>query len=206
MKFNKVLTGFSSQTDAEVETASKTILNSLRGNKKFPSCVSAVAELEAFLPSFIAAREAASMSDAKALTETKNLAREQVIFLLIFISCFVNGDGKGDLAILKDAGYALSTPSAPVAIARPEGLILSPGVTVGFMIAKITTTVGSLIRYFEITSNELNANTIWMRHDTGRKNFTFNGLISGVKYFVRVGVKNENGVMIYSEIVSQFAV
>ncbi len=136
----------------------------------------------------------------------RSLAAFKRDFKNIFNSTPRKCDARGNLAKVKFSGFSLPTPKAPVAIARPEGLTVRSGVSKGFAVAKITSTVGSSKRYFEITFVEPNASIIWMRHFSTRKIFTFDGLISGVKYFVRVGVKNENGVIIYSEIVSQFAI
>lgn len=206
MKLNKVRTGYTGMKESELEVLTRRVLSKIPGNVLFPSTVGSIAELGVSFSAYIVAKEAATKSKEKSATVTKDAAVAQLVFLLGIVACFVNGDARGDLVILAQSGFPLPTVSVPVAVAKPQGLILRPGISSTFMDAKITSAAGSIQYYFELTPSEPTSSTIWMSYRSSRKNLTYKGLIPGNKYYARVRVEDENGVMIYSEVVSQFAI
>ena len=204
MRFYKVQTGFSSLSAEELEALATSVVNQLTGNKSFPSAQKDVAELGNALPIFSAARQVARQSEAILATIAKDKAAENVVFLLNVLSGYVNSDGRGDLSIVGSAGFKMSAPKATMTITKPEGLTLKNGESSGHLIAKIAKASGVRKYVYEICTAEPTASTIWMRFPDTRKTFTFEDLIPGNKYWVRVSIVNSDGVTFYSDVVSLF--
>lgn len=204
MRTSKVTIGFSSYSDANLETKAGLILTSMTGNAAFAAPIPTLADLDLALKKYSDALVAAA-SLGRTNVANKNAIRQQLELLLSQLGMYVMYVANGDEAILTSSGFSLSKTPEPSYITNPGNVTLSNGVTAGQLTASVKTVKGANGYLHEICAEPPTDDTAWIKNPSTRSQFTFKDLQPGKKYWVRVAATGRAEQIAYSPVASQFA-
>lgn len=204
MKTQKINLSFSEYTDADFENKVALIISSMTGNLHFPSPIPTLADVQAALTKYSADLVAAATLDRVAVA-AKNKSREQLELLVAQLGMYVMYIANGDAAILTSSGYTLSKQPEPRYITNPGNVELGNGITSGELVAKVVAVAGARSYTYQITTEEPTPATVWDSNNSTRSKFTFQNLVPGKRYWIRVAVTGRDEQVAYSPVASQYA-
>ncbi len=204
MRTSKVNISFSVYSDANLETKAGLILASMTDNPAFTNPIPTLAELEVAVKKYSDALVAAA-SLGRINVANKNAIRQKLELLLSQLGMYVMYIANGDEAILVSSGYSLAKVPAPNYITYPGNVTLSNGITAGQMLASVKKVKGANAYLHEICTEPPTEDTLWISNPSTRSQFTFNNLVPGRKYWIRVAATGAGEQIAYSAVASQFA-
>jgi hypothetical protein len=202
----KVLVNFTGFTDAAIDGKAQSIINAMTGNANFPKPLPTIADLTTAASDY-----ANALSIAKTGTRTdiavKNQERDALEALLRDLASYVNFTAKGDRAMLLSSGFDISkNGDATPVITKPESISLVNGENPGELTLSVGTVPGARAYTHEYTSDATLSEVNWQRITVTTSAYTFSGLQPGKQYFCRVAVVGTRGQMVYSDVISRFAI
>ncbi|MEO6231182.1 MAG: hypothetical protein ABJB11_15250 [Ferruginibacter sp.] len=191
-------------TDKNFAVAAGHILQCMKGNVAFPSPSPALPQLTALLAAYSAAIVAANNGDRLQIA-IKKAARNQLQQQLSRLALYVMQVADGSETILISSGFPLAKKPERLSIEQPGAVTLCNGITSGQLISCIKAVKGAKCYTHEIAESETPDNAQWKGYSSSRRKFTFNNLVPGRKYWVRVAALGTGEQMAYSALGYQWA-
>jgi len=198
MQHLRVMIGFSSLKDKELDDFTKVIIQRMTGNAAYTTPTVTMANLQAGLTAFSDAL-AAQESGGKMATATKNEKRADLLELLRQLALYVEQNCNNDLPTLLSSGFeAVPTTRTQHDLEVPEIIGLTNGNS-GQLIAKVTPIAGARcyeVRYAPVTNGTPGS---WQNGGIGTnsKVIAINGLTPGTTYTVEI--RTVGGTSRYSD-------
>lgn len=203
----RVLLGFSSAGDHQLEETAGAVIKGITGNATYPTPPVTMAALQTALTAFTAAI-AAQEQGGTAATADKNNKRDALIGLLRQLAGYVQQNCANDLAKLLSSGFdAVSASRAQTELDAPAILSLDNGNT-GQLLIKVTPIANAKayeVRYAAVTGGTPGA---WQNGGlyTNSRSMPLNGLTPGTQYQVQVrAIGGSTGYSDWSDSVSHMS-
>ncbi|RTL56072.1 MAG: fibronectin type III domain-containing protein [Sphingobacteriales bacterium] len=203
MKTPKINLSFYAYSDADFENKVAHILNSMTGNPAFPAPIPALADVQAALDKYREDLIAAATLDRVAIAK-KNQSRAELELLTKQLGMYVMFIAREDVAILTSSGFTLSKQPEPRYITNPGNVTLSNGLSSGELVASVEAVPGAKSYVYQIVATEPTDTTMWESITVTRSKYTFNGLLPGKRYWVRVAAAGRDEQIAYSPVASQY--
>jgi hypothetical protein len=203
MKSPRITNGFDRLNDAELEIKANAILAAMTGNANFPTPAPTLAELTTAIDEYSAAQSAAKTGDRVDIA-IKKQKRESLTTLLHQLGDYVLFASKRDRVIMASSGFSVSREAQPLPpLAKPENLQVLSGANTGELLISIARVPGARAYQYQYTPDPLTQESVWETQlNTTIKN-TFANLLSGTRYWCRVGAIGTEGQLVFSDAVSR---
>lgn len=185
----------------DLVTIIKRVLEKLKNNPAFPNLPVAYAELEKLLPELEAALVKAKSRDMEWVA-IKNGKMTVALELLEELAEYVTINSNDDRAIILSSGFDVTDDQnarPTTSIEKLEVELGEPGVAT--LRAKKVTGVVAYIH--EYATEAPGPDTVWVREETTRSEYTFKGLQSDKRHWFRVMAIGRGGQKAYSPVVSK---
>lgn len=196
-----ILKSYKRDRDAELGISATGVVDGMTDNPNFPDPPPSLEELKKILPGYGSVIASAKTRDLVAVSLKKDL-KVKVVGYLTEIDAYVTEKCKGDRTMLLTSGFKISgeknEADAP-AISQLEVELGPPGM-VTTRIKRVRNTRAYVHQY---ATEPPTSATVWHSETSPLSNFTFNGLVSGKTYWLRVAVMGPKGKMTYSSIESR---
>ena len=203
----RVLLGFSSAGDHQLEETAGAVIKGLTGNATYPAPPVTPASLQTALTAFTAAIAAREQGGSQATADKSN-KRDALIGLLRQMAAYVQMNCGNDMAKLLSSGFdAVSTSRAQTALDAPDILSLDNGNT-GQLLIKVTPITNAKayeVRYAAVAGGTPGA---WQGGGlyTNSRSMPLNGLTPGTLYQVQVrAIGGSTGYSDWSDPVSHMS-
>jgi hypothetical protein len=190
MKKIKIIATFIYCRDGELVKLARRILDSVKDNPSFATPTPALADVEKALTDYISALSNAGGRDRE-MVSIKNDKKAVLQQLLTDLAHYVTQASKGDKTMLISSGFDI-TPDRSSQTRLPNKMAVeldSPG--------QVTTRVKRVPRarayIHEYTPDPITPASVWTRETTIKNEFTFTGLSSASKIWLRVTAIASNG-------------
>lgn len=194
MKKSKIKLTFIYCRDGELIKLARRILDCLKDNTQFPNPTPLLAIIEKALEEYIVALSNAGSRDREKVA-IKDGKRATLRQLLTELAYYVTQTCKGDKAMLLGSGFDLNAEKS-----NPQKGPLKLHVELG-MPGKVTTRVkkvsGAKAYVHQYTADPLTPQSVWISETSLNAEYTFSGLASASRVWLRVVVINKDGESIY---------
>jgi hypothetical protein len=185
----------------DLVTIIKRVLEKLKNNAAFPNLPAAYAELEKLLPELEVALVKAKSRDMEWVA-IKNAKTATALELLEELAEYVDNISNDDRAIILSSGFDVTDEQAARPATAIEMLEVElDGIGEATLRAKKVTGVVAYIH--EYATETPGPNTLWVREETTRSEYTFKGLQSDKRHWFRVMAIGRGGQKAYSPVVSR---
>ena len=198
-----VKNGFNKLSESALLTEATFINAQVKGNDNFPDQQKGVDNNIRLTDTYRTDLEAAKNRNPEAIAK-KNASKQALIEGLRIVGAGVAAAAQGDLVKLKSSGYPLpKTRSASPALTAPVAPKALTGINAGEIILKGKKQPGSRGVVYSITSNPETGN--WSAFGSNLSKFTFTGLTSGVRYYMKYSLTGVRNQSVTSTVVSYIA-
>jgi hypothetical protein len=205
----RVTNGFDRMTIPEFGYRLQVIIDCMTGNAAFPDLQTAVQALSAEAAVYYPLATKAQQKD-KGVQLARDASRAKLVAMLHKLGYGVTDVANNNEAILNSSGFTYTQPRKPtpplVAPAPPQ---LAAGTNLGEISCKTIAQKGVTSVNYYITADEgaLSAtdNIGWNIFFSNKKKFTFDKLVGGQRYYVKVGFVGVKGQEVISDAVSYIA-
>jgi hypothetical protein len=187
--------------DRDLVTTIKRVLEKLKNNPEFPNPPAALAELEKLLPELEAALVRAKSRD-KEWVAIKNGKKAAALKLLDELALYVIATSNDDRVTILSSGFDVTDMQS----ARPATTIEALEVALGGpgeATLRAKKVKGVVAYIHEYATEAPGQNTVWVREETTKSEFTFKGLQSDKRHWFRVMAIGRGGQKAYSPVVSR---
>ncbi|MGE5108293.1 MAG: fibronectin type III domain-containing protein [Sphingobacteriales bacterium] len=195
---SRALINFSKYTDGAFESKVHTILSCMKDNLNFTTPVPDLAAITAAAAAYSAALIKASTGNRENIAD-KNEKRRVLTNLLRSLCIYVTLTANGDRIVLLSSGFDISKDAEPMTISKPENLQVINGISSGELLVSVNAVKGAYAYLHEYTIDETLAPGSWVVTPSTSSKITFTNLLSGTKYYCRVGAIGTNGQLLYSD-------
>ena len=203
----RVLIGFSSAANHQLEDTAGAVIKGLTANAAYPTLPVTLVSVQAALTAFTAAI-AAQEQGGTAATADKNNKREALIALLRQLAGYVQQNCGNDLAKLLSSGFeAVSTNRSQTALATPGILSIDNGNT-GQLLIKVTPIANAKAYEARCAAVVGGKPDAWQSGGlyTNSRSMALNGLTPGTAYQVQVrAIGGATGYSDWSDSVSHMS-
>ncbi|MEO5943574.1 MAG: fibronectin type III domain-containing protein [Ferruginibacter sp.] len=203
MTRQKITTNFQRYTDSAFDTKAAHILNSMMDNPAFADPIPTLTELQIVLTSYSQHLVAAINGDKVAVAE-KNKSRRGLERLLVQLGMYVMYVANGNVTILTSSGFTLAKQRETNYITNPGSVTLKNGITSGQLTGAVKMVKGVRAYLHQITDEPPKETTAWQEKPSSRCRYTFNNLVPGRQYWVRIAATASGNQIAYSAVSSQF--
>ncbi len=205
----RVTNGFAKLSLPEFSQTLTIIISSMTGNPHFTSLQTDVQAMTAEADIYFALAVKAAKRD-KDVILARDASRARVIDLLHDLGMQVTAVAKSNAEILSSSGFPYSRhPQNSPAMVKPETPRVSLGVNNGEIECKTSTQSGMKSVNYYITSDStlLASDSInaWNVTSYNKTKFTFNNLVPGQRYYIKVGLVGVRGQEVISDAASYIA-
>lgn len=194
---------FSLFSDAEFETRSLHITNSMTGNTLFPGLQDRMPDIKTALEKFSASL-ASSRALGKQLVAEKNKSRIALSFLLGNLALLVMAQ-TNDAAELLTTGFVLRKVPEPRQITSPGNVTLSTGLNPGEINLYVSRPKGAESFLHQISDTTGTEERVWISTASTSNKHVFSNLQPGKLYAVRAAAVGSKGQIAYSTIGTIYA-
>lgn len=203
---NRVTNGFSKMNTAVFSQRLESIVLRMTSNANFPAQQTAVDALAAEANLFYELAQKA-LDGSKLAILARDACRSRTTSMLHNLGFQVSAVADGDDEILASSGFAYTQPRKPYPpMYKPQPPVLSLGINRGELDCRAFKQPGMKSINYYITTDEsaLNApdNTGWTIISYNTIKYTFTGLVSGQRYYVKYGLIGVRGQEVMSDAVS----
>jgi hypothetical protein len=199
MRF-QVINGFDRMTVEKLLGKTDFVLNEITNNVDyFPDPNPPLADVRAAATELNSANLAARNMDKVAISY-RNEKKDELVALLRKLGIYVNLRADSNRTIALSSGFNIRKDSQPSpSITGVEVPVITAGLNEGELDAKVKTVAGArMYQYFISTDDSLPVSG-WMSYSSTRRKFSFTGLDSATRYYVRVAAIGINNQMVYSD-------
>jgi hypothetical protein len=204
MKKVKLNLSFGRYTDDGLQAKAQSIILALTGNANFPNPLPPLATLQAELATYSAALAAAATNDVVKIAE-KNEARLALEEVLVQLGLHVMAVSNGDIVMLTSSGFDLPKDKESAILEQPGSVSISNGITTGELVVKIPRVQGAYSYLFLITPDPMLPNSVWETVPSSRSSNTFQNLVPGIKYWIKIAAVGSGSQIAYTPAGSQIA-
>jgi hypothetical protein len=205
----RVTNGFASLGIAQFTQQLQLIVSRMTGNTNFTSLQTEVQALSTEAANFYALATKAASRDTGVIL-ARDASREKVINMLHDLGMDVTAIAKGDVEILASSGFPYTQPkrtSPPME--KPAPPKLASGTNNGEIECKTFTQVGMKSVNYYITADSAAIATEgtsgWNVTSFNKTKYTFDSLVPGQRYHIKVGLVGVRGQEVISNAVSYIA-
>jgi hypothetical protein len=201
----RITNGFEKLSDAALIAKAELIMTGMTGNANFPTPSPTLPVFQAGIDDFQASLGTAQ-GGGNYDKAVKNQKREELIDLIHSLSYYVLFTANGNRLIAQSSNLTIAKSPAPAPEVRePLNLQLDVGSYSGDLNLEFSKVPGARSYIYEIAQSPLTNNTAWTSKTGTIKKTTFNSLVPGERYHVRVMAVGINGQGVYSQTVSRIA-
>ncbi len=195
-----ITNGFDRLSPAKLLLKARIIVGEVGVNTTyFPAPDPSLAEITAAIEEFERAVQAAENRDRVAISY-RNEQRDVLVNLLRKLGNYVNLQADGNRTIALSSGFDVAKDPSPLpSIILVETPQLSPGVNAGQIEARNKAVAGAKAYQYFIHTDVFVPVNQWQLYPSTRSRYSFTGLESGKRYYVKVGVVGVNNQLVYSE-------
>ena len=194
---------YSKLNEANLEVKSTEIIANLTGNVNFPVTVPSLADFTLIKDEYSSKLIAASNGDKSAIA-FKNESKQQLLDNLRFLAINVEAQALGNRAKMVTSGFDLAASGENVPVLNtPENFRLSDGINPGEIKSEVKRVPQAKMYSHEYCLEPPTANTVWISSMVSTREFTFTGLPSGTRVYVRVAVIGSKKQIAYSVVLSR---
>jgi hypothetical protein len=204
MKNSKLNLSFARYSDDAFATKGTSIYQMMLGNPAFPSPVPPLADVKAALDAYQAALIDAVTKD-KVKVIAKKEARQALETVLLQLGYCVQYLANGNDTVLASSGFDLSKQPEPVMLEQPGMVTVSSGITAGELVARMKKVRGAYSYLHQITPDPYTPDSVWESAPTLASSNTFSDLMTGKKYWFRVGAVGSGSQLAFSPLTCQVA-
>lgn len=201
----RVITSFAEMRDDELATRANNVIEKMTGNPNFTTPAPALADVTTALAEFRQALEQGQLGgkDKTVVKYAKRLVLER---LLRPLALYVESNCKDDLAILLGSGFDARKTPAPrgTVLEKPTNFSLTSGPYPGSITLSVDKVPGAGSYLFEYATTPVGDATQWQKVAVGARNYTVEGLTSGLQYAFRVTGVNRSAKPLYSDVISSY--
>jgi len=189
------------ERDSELATAGYEVVDGMENNPYYPDPPQELAELKKLLPEYHIAVVDAKGRDKVKVSIKKDM-KKQVVALLLKLAAYVTATAKGDRTILLSSGFPISgeTREQPGSVIQKLEVELG---TPGVLTTRVKRVKGARAYMHQYAMELPTSETVWIIEGSTLSIHTFNGLKSGVKYWLRVVALTPDGQKVYSPVESR---
>lgn len=200
---NRVINGFARLPDASLELVANNIVSKLTNNPSFtdpePTLVQVKAGIEGYHVALIGAQ-----SGSRAEVALKNTKKMELVKILQDLGSYVNYAAQGNVDALLTSGFTLARPAVPAPlVTKPSDVRLADGLNTGELEISLKKVPGAKGYQFECTPDPVVQGVAWQAVPSPVRKYVFTGLLSGKRYWCRVGAVGSHGQLVYSDPVSR---
>lgn len=194
MKKSKIISTFIYCRDGDLTKITRRILDSLKENTNFPNPIPTLADVEKILQDYVG-----SLSDAggfdRVLVSIKEDKKAILKQMLTELAYYVTQTSKGDKTLLLSSGFDINVERGNPQKTPPklQAELGMPG--------QVTTRVNRVTKarayVHQFTADPLTPQSVWISETTLKPAYTFTGITSGAKVWLRVIVIDQYGNTIY---------
>lgn len=183
---NKIVTGFSSLTDAGFLNKAQAINSSMTGNANFPDASPSLAEITTAIQAYSTALTAAVQSRSRNDVAVKNEKRNDLNDLLTSLAGYVNFVADGDKTMLVSSGYDLAKEGDSTPLQKPDNIQVADGINPGELVVSVTAVKGARSYVHQYTQDPVTAESDWTHTTSTSSKYIFKNLDSAKRYWCRV--------------------
>jgi hypothetical protein len=203
MKMSKLNIGFSRYSDANFDVHSGSIIVCLTDNVYFKTLNPPLAVLQDAHLRYGTALQNAKSRSKDAVAE-KNSSRSALIALLVVEGLYLMSEAAGDLQKLISTGYAIAKDGTNKVLLAPGATYVANGTNSGELEVSIDIPNGANSFGHEITDQLPDENTVWTKMPFNVSKYTYQGLVPGKQYWVRVVITGARKQVVYSPVATKF--
>lgn len=194
---------YSKLNEANLELKSTEIIANLTGNVNFPVTVPSLADFTLIKDNYSSKLIAAGNGDKSAIA-FKNESKQQLLDNLRFLAINIESQAMGNRAKMVTSGFDLAGSGENVPVLNtPENFKLSDGINPGEIRSEVKRVAQAKMYSHEYCLEPPTENTVWISHMVSTREFTFTGLPSGTRVYVRVAVIGSKKQIAYSVVLSR---
>ena len=202
----RVTNGFPELSIAEFSLRLEVIVTSMTGNTYYPTLQPKVQEISNDADLYYPMVTRAEQQGATARAE-RDAARKKLTVALRSLGAQVTGIAEEDEVMLSSSGFNFTQPQkATPDIERPDAPNVSAGTNGGELTCKTYTQKGVKSVNYYITSDTTALSTMdgsgWDIVSYNKTKYTFSGLTSGQRYYIKVGLVGVRGQEVISDYIS----
>jgi hypothetical protein len=199
MKSPKVVIGFATLSDGNLEIKALSIVDAMTDNANFPTPDPTLSDVNAAITDYSNALSGAKTRD-KTQVAVKNIKRKALISLLKDLASYVNFTAKGDKSIIMSSGFDAGKEGISAStVTSPTNFKITPGMNAGQATTSIRGVKAARTYVHQCTPDPITDASVWQNKFVTTRSYTFDGLASGKKYWFRVGVIGSGGQVLYSD-------
>jgi hypothetical protein len=165
----------------------------------FPDPNPPLADVRAAATELNTANVAAQNMDKVAISY-RNEKKEELIALLRKLGIYVNLCADSNRTIALSSGFDIRKEAQPSpAITSVEVPVITAGLNQGELDSKVRTVAGARMYQFFISTDDSKPVSEWKSYPSTKQKFSFTGLNSATRYYVRVAAIGINNQMVYSD-------
>ena len=200
----KVIVGFKSLRDDDVDTKASSIIKSMTGNVNYTTPAPTLAVVQTALTAYETALTAAANGNPEK-TAIKDQKRKDLELLLKQLGTYVQLNCKNDLGILLSSGFDAAKTNAPVGILpKPENFKVENGPNSGTARLSMDKINGARSYCFEYATAPVSDGSAWVVKVGTSRSHTIDGLTSGLRYAFRVAGVGADPTVVYSDVLTKF--
>ena len=199
MKY-QVTNGYDRMTVEKLLGKADLVLSEMLKNAEyFPEPIPALADVRAAATELGLANVAAQSMDKVAISY-RNEKKDELIALLRKLGVYVNLCADSNRTIALSSGFDIRKESEPSpAITSVDVPVISAGPNQGELDSKVRTVAGARMYQFFISADESKPVSEWKSYPSTKQKFSFTGLNSATRYYVRVAAVGINNQLVYSD-------
>jgi hypothetical protein len=195
-----ILNSYKRERDSELATTSIHIVEGMENNPYFPDPPAELAAVKKLLPGYQTAVANAKGRD-KVMVSFKKDKKAEMVALLTKLAAYVTLTCKGDRTMLLSSGFPISGDQGeqPMPVIQKLDVKLGPP---GMITTRVKRVAGARAYMHQYTTEPPTSETVWISEGSLQASYTFSGLKSAVKYWIRVVALGGAGQTVYSPVES----
>lgn len=197
---NQVNNGYDRMTIEKLLGKANFVLEQMTANAEyFPEPNPPLADVKAAANELETANLAAQNMDKVAISY-RNEKKDELIALLRKLGIYVNLCADSNRTIALSSGFDIRKDPQPAPpITAVEVPVITAGLNAGELDAKVKTAQGARMYQYFISADNTKPINEWIHYSSTKQKFSFTGLESATRYYVRVAAIGVNNQMVYSD-------
>ena len=206
---NKLIFGFKKLSDANFGIKAEAIATSVSEHADFfPTPIPTLAVVTDAIGVYLEALVNAKSLDRTAVS-IKNQRRADLDDLLGQLGRYIMQVDNGDITILIASGFELAkTPEPTPPLEKPENFMVQEGINSGTFRMQVQRQKNVRSYQFQVTTSDPTASeseAVWVTYFSSTSKTIVSGLVSGKRYWCRVGIIGSYSQQLYSDVITKIA-
>ena len=199
MKNSKIVIGFTTLSDGNLEAKALSIIDAMTDNANFPTPSPTLSDVSAAITEYSSALAGAKTRD-KTQVANKNIKREALLNLLRDLAAYVNFTANGNKSVIVSSGFDTAKDNASaLPIVAPTNFKIAAGMNPGQATTSISGVKGARTYVHQYTLDPISDTSVWQSKYVTTRSYTFDGMGSGKKYWFRVAAIGSGEQIAYSD-------